>query len=110
MKTILEISPDKETRYEMPDDVYDLVEAALDIGFAKTVKAAVANLPDNLRRLVEVTAICKPLSAGPLRGYRGEVLMMDDLVEWKQEYECEFIPPELKQRVDALGRINPPAP
>lgn len=109
MKTLKEITPDSETRYEMPHEVYVLVQAALGLGIAKTVKGAVASLPDELRRQVEVTAVCKALPADPLRGYRADVLIVDDfeLRDWKQEYECQFVQSESKQRVDSLGRVKP---
>ncbi len=89
MKTILEITPLDETRYEMPDDLYEVIELALAAGSARSVKAALAGLPIELRRQVKVYLTCKPLSAGPLRGYQTNVLMVDDYA-FKQEYLNEF--------------------
>ncbi len=95
MKTIIEIRPDRETRYEMPDQVYDLIEAALQFGYVKTVKVAVTSLPGDLRRQVKV--ICKPLRGGPLRGQRADILIVDEPV-FKQEHQCQFWNEVLEKR------------
>ncbi len=98
MKTILEITPQDETRYEMPDDLYEAIELALAAGSARSVKAALAGLPIELRRQVKVYLICKPLASGPLRGLRANVLMVDDYA-FKQEYQCQFCDEVPKDRV-----------
>ncbi len=103
MKTIKEIRPEGETRYEMPDEVYEVIEAALRWGVVKTVSAAVARLPADLRRQVKVTMVCKALPAGPLRGRMVHVMMIDDY-SFNSEYQQTPIPPEPEQSLDALGR------
>ncbi len=89
MKTILEISTKNETHYEMPDEIYELIEIALTLRAARTVKAALAGLPITLREQVKVHVAAKPLNSGPIIGCRANVLMIDDCA-FKQEYLNEF--------------------
>lgn len=95
MKTILEIGSRQEVRYEMPDEVFDLVTDLLRHRLAKTVKRAVAMLPAELA--AQVTAEPqKRQEPVRLRGWQANVMVLDDFAffdgkyrEWKQ-----FWPPE----------------
>jgi hypothetical protein len=104
MKTILEISSRQEVRYEMPDEVYELIARILDHRFVKTVRRAVAMLPPELAAQVTVG---RPVKREPtVRGHKASFIYEDEVLdlprEWKQEYMCQFIEPD--QGWNSLGR------
>lgn len=95
MKIITEISPEEEVRWEMTDEIFDLVTH---FRLAKTMKQAVETLPADLQSQVRKFTICRPLDTNKIRGYRANLFLVDEgpyqrELEFKQEYQCEFWKP-----------------
>lgn len=114
MKSILEISPKAETTYTMPDQLYELIAEQLWLRFYKTARQAVAALPADLRAQVVIEP--RPRRESVVRGWRANVLMIDDFafpgdapLEFKQEYECEFWeePKPIKPQIDRVPPFFP---
>ena len=104
MKTILEVSSQQEVRYEMSDEIFDLIAGLLKHRFVKTVKRAITMLPPEL--VAQVT-VGPPVKREPaVRGHKASFIWEDEVLdlprEWQQEYQCRFIEPD--QGWTKLGR------
>jgi hypothetical protein len=80
MKTILEVTPNGRTVYEMPDAIYDKVAFALRHRIARRVRSAVAMLPGDLASMITARHINEPKK---IRGHSADVIFIDDAIALK---------------------------